>query len=274
LIRQIQKRWIGLEDKDIAAITKEFLVSCPTAKKYIDMPEDKINSLDAPINYKKRKTIMDDYLNVIYKMLHDGRKPEIIMAYVIKKGYNGSLKSLENYIALLAKNNFNIVLYNGFAHDFSYPDDVTVIRRSELLRYITTKNPKTKKSEIVARHFESIKGKYPIVAVVKDIYDDFHDILMGHVPDKLDCFIDKYKDSVVHSFIDGLLNDITPVKNAISHTQSNGFVEGNNNKFKLIKRILYGRANLDTLFKKCYLAFKVNLRDFYLASLLKKDASP
>ena len=97
---------------------------------------------------------------------------------------------------------------------------------------------------------------------------------MGGVPDKLDCFVDKYKESVVNVFIDGILNDFTSVKNAISHSESNGFVEGNNNKFKLIKRILYGRANLDTLFKKCYIAFKSKSKDFNLPCLLIKDASP
>ena len=121
---------------------------------------------------------------------------------------------------------------------------------------MTTKNPKTKLNETVARNFEIIKEKYPTITLLKGVYDEFYEILMGGVSDKLDSFLDKYKDSVVAGFIDGLLNDITPVKNAISHTESNGFVEGNNNKFKLIKRILYGRANLSTLFKKCYFAFK------------------
>jgi len=268
MIWAIQKRWAELPKKRINTISNEFLLNHRSAKKYIYMPEAEINSLDAPVKYKKRKTIMDDYLNVIYKMLRDKRKPEIIMAYVTKKGYSGNLHSLEKYIALLAKNNFEIRLYNGFAYGFFYPDDVTVIRRNELIRYIATKNPKTKKSEIVALYFESIKDKYPVVAVLKDAYDEFYEILLGGVPDKLDCFINKYKNSVAVGFIYGLLNDITPVKNAISHTESNGFVEGNNNKFKLIKRILYGRANLDTLFKKCYLAFNVNLKDFDLACLL------
>lgn len=206
-------------------------------------------------------------------MLRDKRKMEIIMAYVIKKGYGGSLKSLENYIWLLAKNNFNISLYKNGAYEFSYPNDVTVIRRSELLKYITTKNPKIKLNENVARNFEIIKEKYHAVTLLKDIYDEFYEILMGGVPDKLDYFVDKYKDSLIKVFVDGILNDITPVKNAISHTESNGFVEGNNNKFKLIKRILYGRANLDTLFKKCYIAFKSKSKDFNLLHLFKKDAS-
>lgn len=244
MIRSIQRRWTELPNKRIKIISNEFLISQPAAKKYVYMTQDEINSLDAPLHYKKRKTIVDDYLNIIYKMLCDKRKPEIVMAYVMKKGYSGNLNSLAKYIALLSKNNFNRGLYNGWEYEYSYPDDVTVIRRNELLRYITTKNPKTKKNEFVTQSFESIKEKYPLLAVLKDIYDEFYELLLGHVPDKLDSFIHKYKHSLISGFVDGLLNDIIPVKNAISHSESNGFVEGNNNKFKLIKRILYGRANL------------------------------
>ena len=49
-------------------------------------------------------------------------------------------------------------------------------------------------------------------------------------------------------------------------------VDENNNKFKLIKRILYGRANLDNLFKKCYIAFQTKKLSFQLSKFIKKDA--
>ena len=47
--------------------------------------------------------------------------------------------------------------------------------------------------------------------------------------------------SGIQGFIKSIKKDITPIKAAISFNESSGFVEGNNNKFKLIKRILYGR---------------------------------
>ena len=61
--------------------------------------------------------------------------------------------------------------------------------------------------------------------------------------------------------------DIVPVKNAISHPESSGFVEGNN-KFKLIKRIVYGRSGLVNLSKKCKLAFMLKDDMFTLSSLI------
>ena len=59
--------------------------------------------------------------------------------------------------------------------------------------------------------------------------------------DRLDKFINEFRDSKVNGFINGIEKDIAPIKNAISFPYSSGFVEGNNNKFKLLKRILYGR---------------------------------
>lgn len=94
----------------------------------------------------------------------------------------------------------------------------------------------------------------------------------GKDSSQLKVFIDKYESSPIQSFIDGIKKDIAPVKNAISHDVSSGFVEGNNNKFKLIKRILYGRANLVNLFKKCYLAFRAKRKDFVLKKLVKTNA--
>ena len=61
----------------------------------------------------------------------------------------------------------------------------------------------------------------------------------------------KYENSKISSLCNGLKKDIAAVKNAISSPISSGFVEGNNNKFKLIKRIVYGKMKLVNLFRKC-----------------------
>jgi transposase len=268
LIRAVQKKWVL--GKSIKAAAGEFSLSAATAKKYIDMTEAEIAKLDAPANYKKRATVMDGYLNIIYKMLRDEIKPAIIMAYVIKKGYAGNWDTLEDYIKRLAKNNFNLRVARNFAYNFEYPDDVVVIKRNDILKYITTKNPKVIKNEDISQNFEAITQKHPTVMALKNMYDCFYDAVMGNNPENIDDFIMKCKNSTLEGFADGLAKDIIPVKNSISYDESNGFVEGNNNKFKLIKRILYGRANFNTLFKKSYIAFKTNLDDFQLSSLIKK----
>jgi len=247
----------------------EFFISLPTAKKYIGMTADEVTAMNERNAYKKRRTIFDDYLNIIYKMLRDKVSPEIIISYIVRKGYAGNPNTLQTKIQRIAKNNFNINLIRDWGYKFDYPNNVLVFKRSEVLRYIATKNPKIKRDENIGKHIDIIKEKYKIVELLENIYNDFYETIMGKDPNKLEIFIDQYEFSVIKGFIDGIKIDIISVKNAISSELSSGFVEGNNNKFKLIKRILYGRAKLSTLFKKCYLAFKFGLDDFNISQFTK-----
>ena len=118
------------------------------------------------------------------------------------------------------------------------------------------------------QYIDIIKEKYPIASYVETVFREFHEIIMGKEPEKLDIFIKQYANSKISTFCNGIKKDIAPVKNAISHPESSGFVEGNNNKFKLIKRIIYGRSGLVNLSKKCKLAFLPKDENFSLSSLL------
>jgi hypothetical protein len=204
-------------------------------------------------------------------MLLDRIDPATILAYTIKTGYKGNLRTMQNYIELFAKNNFNRKLSMNWAYKLDYPEDILVIKRNEILRYITTKNPKVKKDENVAKYLEIIKMKYGNIALLENAYDEFYKMLLGKEVVQLEKFIEKYKSSAIKGFIDGIEKDIAPVKNAISRDESSGFVEGNNNKFKLIKRILYGRANLVNLFKKSYIAFQPNPNNHKLFELTQAN---
>ena len=236
------------------------------------MTEEEIARLNQPTSYKKRKTVVDDYLNIIYKMLCDKVEPAAILAYTIRCGYGGSLKTMQNYIELLAKNNFKLILPMNWAYKFEYLEDVIIIKRNEILKYITIKNLRVKRDENIGKYLDIIKERYEIVAVLEKAYDEFHKMLMGKESDHLEDFIKKYETSAIKGFIEGIKKDIAPVKNAISHDVSSGFVEGNNNKFKLIKRILYGRADLVNLFKKSYIAFQSKLDNFKLLQLTQANA--
>lgn len=271
LIRNVQVRGLESQSISIKEVAAEFNIGQATVKKYLQMTEEDIVALDSPRNYKKRKTVMDDYLNMIYKMLHDKVEPAKIFSYVLRKGYSGSLKTLENYIGLLAKNNFNRKLHIGWAYKTEYPEGVTVINRGQILSYIIKKISEETKETGIQKHIEMIQDHYKIIAILKEAYKTFYSILMGKDPDKLDEFIETYELSPIKGFIAGIKKDIAPVKNAISHTESSGFVEGNNNKFKLLKRILYGRADLVNLFKKCYTAFQVKRKGFRIQDLLEMD---
>lgn len=261
-------------------VAKQFNKSVMTTKKYLNMSKSEIKELDNITVYKKREISTSAYFNMIYKMIHDGHKREIIYWYVISKGYSGTINQLDKAIKNIAINNFGIK-YGILRLSLNYEKGSIVINRNDLLKEITARGKKYKHNDDILKYMNLIIERYPIVKTIKDIYDSFYSAIMGDNPDKLDEFIatfetKKEKDesgklivkyqSPISSFIEGLKKDITPAKNAISFTESSGFVEGNNCKFKLIKRILYGRANLVNLFRKCYLCFSFKKDNFSLKS--------
>ncbi|MGW1807121.1 ISL3 family transposase [Streptomyces sp. NPDC002078] len=59
---------------------------------------------------------------------------------------------------------------------------------------------------------------------------------------------------VLHSFVSGLGQDLDAVVAGLSLSYSSGAVEGHNNKIKMLKRQMFGRANFDLLRKRVLLA--------------------
>ena len=271
MIKEIQCFWEKLEKKKIKTVAEHFHLSQPCAKKYIHMSQKELAELDGPKNYKKRESTMNGWLNVIFKMMLDGHTNETIYFYI--KGqpdFNESKRKLEKYIYLIGKNNFpeRIPFNAKYVMEKVLPPDVVCFKRTDILKYLLTCNPKKKKDKELEKYIDIIKEAYPIASYVETVFKDFHRILMGCSPEKIDDFIEQYKNSRISTFCNGLKKDIAPIKNAISHPESSGFVEGNNNKFKLIKRIVYGRSGLVNLSKKCKLAFMPQDDTFTLSSLV------
>ena len=235
------------------------------------MSEKALEEMDAPKNYKKRDSGMNDWLNIIFKMMEDEHTNETIYFYI--KGhpdFNEPEKKLQKYIYLIGKNNFpNRIPFNAkYLMEKVHPSDVICFRRAEIFKYLLTCNPKTQKDSELEKYIDIIREKYPVASYVETVFKEFHEIIMGESPEKLDVFIEQYAESRISVFCNGIKKDIAPVKNAISHPESSGFVEGNNNKFKLIKRIVYGRSGLVNLSKKCKLAFMPKDETFSLSSLI------
>lgn len=270
MIRDIQVFWGSLPKKKISLVCREYGITRPTAKKYVSMAEDEIDGMDAPRDYKTRKRAGNVFVNIIYKMMADGYDDETIYQYLRKSGISTSRNTLYDYIRAISRENFpdRKRMYGMKLMDEKYPDDVIVIRRNELLKHILTIDPKKEKDKVISENLDLIKEKFPIAAWVADAFHEFHGILMGDEPEKIDKYIEKYADTELSSFCNGIKRDIAPVKNAISLDVSSGFVEGNNNKFKLIKRIVYGRSKIVNLTKKCKLAFLIKTDGFNLMDLI------
>ncbi|WP_368757172.1 hypothetical protein, partial [Enterococcus avium] len=180
-IRTIQTYWAETEKKDPFHLAHQFNIHPITLKKYLQMTEEDLCQMDQPRNYKKRKTVMDDYLNIIFKMMQDGHPDDIIYFYLRYSGCDKNQKTVWSYIQTISKNNFSgrKSMHSNRLFRQVYPEDVRMIRRNHLLNYLLTVNPKTKREHQIEEYLPAIKEKYPIVSETETIFREFHTIIMG-----------------------------------------------------------------------------------------------
>ena len=75
---------------------------------------------------------------------------------------------------------------------------------------------------------------------------------------ELEAWIDSALSSEIKElsiFAQGLQSDIECIKNALIYPYSNGILEGNVNRLKMIKRMMYGRAGYRLLSKRILYSF-------------------
>ena len=252
-------------------LSKKYKLCKQSIKKYLSMTPEEVKQVKLKKNYNCRKeNKFSKFTNIVFKMLLDNQPYEYIIAYILKCGYDGSLTTLKGRIYTIAKNNgFNNIVFSKY-NEYEYVADETIITRLELLKYILTIDVNKLNNKDIQNNLKIIETKFPIVNKVNEIFKNFHNTIFSNDDTMLDFFMETYQ-NILPSFCNGLKKDIAAVKNAISNSINSGFVEGNNNKFKLIKRIVYGKQKLCNLFKRCFLAFASTLDDL---SLLRCAINP
>jgi transposase len=93
----------------------------------------------------------------------------------------------------------------------------------------------------------AIEAGVPSLVETRTLIDQFHDMIRKKDEAKLDAWLANAKTSLVSSFATGVLKDIAAVRAAITQPWSNGQVEAQITKLKLVKRQMYGRAKIDLL---------------------------
>lgn len=98
---------------------------------------------------------------------------------------------------------------------------------------------------------DALLDKVPELQTTRELANEFCQIVREHRCDGLDAWIEKaHGNSVMRElrvFADGIERDYAAVKAALTLNWSNGQVEGQVNRLKLLKREMYGRAKFDLL---------------------------
>ena len=110
---------------------------------------------------------------------------------------------------------------------------------------MTTARDRLSKADAVT--IAAIEIGVPALVEARTLVMRFHTMVRQKTEAELDPWIIDAAPSLIASFTSGITNDLAAVRTAITEPWSNGQVEGRVNKLKLVKRQMYGRANIDLL---------------------------
>jgi transposase len=114
-----------------------------------------------------------------------------------------------------------------------------------IARLMTTGRDTLSKSETIT--IAAIEGGVPLLVEAREVVAAFHAMIRKKAHADLDPWLERARTSLVASFANGVIKDQAAVSAAITSSWSNGQTEGQITKLKLVKRQMYGRANLDLL---------------------------
>lgn len=223
-------------------ISKEIGIDRRTVDKYVDI---KFNSVHASFGVK-RKGLLTPFITQIDNCLEQGIMGSIIEKNIREKGYQGSSSTIRHYCSEWKKRKHSqAVQSNDTTQKIKY------LKRSNVNKLFF--HPIDKIKSISKLEYETLCNKYPFLKIILDQVWSFKDLFKEQDSKELDNWIDetrKLNIKEINSFINGIERDKDAVYNAIAYPYSNGLAEGSINKLKVIKRIMFGRCNFETLKNK------------------------
>lgn len=114
-----------------------------------------------------------------------------------------------------------------------------------IARLMTTGRDTLAKTETVM--IAAIEGGVPALVRARELIAAFHAMIRRKAEAELSPWIERGRESLVASFVSGVVKDEAAVRAAIALPWSNGQTEGQITKLKLVKRQMYGRAKIDLL---------------------------
>jgi transposase len=242
---QIQElRRQGWTQKSIA---QQVGVSLRTVKRFL-------NADAYPERSRRRRQSRntDRYDAYLRQRLAEGcRNVAQLYREVQQQGYSGSYASLYKAVASLTP---RVPLHQGRAsHHYPTPSPPAVEVPSSrsvawwLQGHLSASSPERATQQAF---LEQLYGAAPVLKEAGELAQEFIGLVQDRSLVRLDAWLDTASTSVcteMRRFAQGLRQDWASIQNAVSLEWSNGQVEGQVNRLKMVKRQMYGRANFDLL---------------------------
>lgn len=226
-------------------------MSQSTVYKYLSGPAEAVaESCYQPSAFANEEPFQGETI----RLLKDKMVVEEVYGRILEKGYSGGKSQFYKYCAhLVGMGMAEKVgrLPKGEFRDKQTKQRYHYVTRKQIFKYIWNGG-----GEITGDDIGFIKNAFPVINVLIDCLCKFRRIFETKSKEALSEFITTYQGSKVEKikkYAESIQRDIGPVTNAVVEEYSNGFVEGSNNKLKMIKRQGYGRCKLPLLKSKIVL---------------------
>ncbi|WP_206832725.1 transposase, partial [Alicyclobacillus fructus] len=222
----------------IRAIARQTGLSRQTVRTYLrwtDLPH---------ISRPRRRTLLDAYKDEISQLLRQGYSGSQIFLHLQTKGYSGSRSTLTQYVANLRREGTNAnpprASQAQFRRRRMNPRHVARL----LTRSSNELDDEDKQQIALIR--DTVSGAHRVI----ELCQAFRELLNKHDAAGLERWVREARTSgirEIEQFSRGLVQDWQAVAAAVTEPWSNGQVEGQVNRLKMVKRQMYGRASFQLL---------------------------
>jgi transposase len=206
---------------------------------------------------RHRRSLLDTYFTYIAQRWGEGcRNVMELWRELVALGYRGSYKSLNNY---LHRQDYLRHRETPSSTVRFQPQGIRPVRQARIEMLIPTPSPRRtvwmllKPEELEEKQREMIENLCDLSPEVKTAQiraTSFIQMVRQRQAEKLGEWVGEVVASRIpelKSFAESLMQDGEAVEAALTYDWSNGGVEGQVNRLKLIKRSMYGRAKFDLL---------------------------
>ncbi|MFE5873583.1 ISL3 family transposase [Streptomyces roseifaciens] len=229
------------QGKGLRSIARELGLARNTVRRlaHADSPDELLVG-----QWTGRTSILDPHKPYLHQRWNDGRTNAAqLFTELRERGYQGGSTIVRQYVRRLRE---------AFPHD-------DPPRRQPSGRDVTswiTRHPDSLNTD-QTQQLKEILARCPALDQAAEHVRAFADLMNNRNGHQLHHWIAKVKADdlpALHTFTAGLAQDLDAVIAGLSMSYSSGPVEGHNNKIKMLKRQMFGRANFDLLRKRVLLA--------------------
>ncbi len=200
---------------------------------------------------RQRASLIDPYKTYLLKRWHQGcHKGAQLEKELRAKGYKGSQHGVYRYLETLKASIPAPSKHTSASKPASsiQPNLLLTLSASQATR-LFFRRPEDFKPED-QEHLQQLRQANPSLEVTYQLVEEFLHMVRERTGAQLDAWLEKVEAShlpAFQTFVTGVQKDKDAVLAGLTLPWSNGPLEGNVNRLKLIKRSMYGRVDIDLL---------------------------